>query len=82
VHAVVRACAVVRLIGRPLEVVREGDALRACAPRPLPLATALRAAGPVIQVELPSTFKNICLLGNAEDFDFCTFDVVAETLEL
>jgi hypothetical protein len=48
VHAIVCACAVVRLIQSPGQVVLEGDAVRACAPRPLTLATSLSATRPIV----------------------------------
>jgi hypothetical protein len=59
IDAVFCASAVVRLIECPPQVVWEGDADRACAPRPLTLAAPRSAAGPVVQVELPPVFKEV-----------------------
>jgi len=82
-HAVFCACAVVRLVERPRQVVREGDAVRACAPRPLTPAAALRTASPVVQVELPLVLIQTNYFSESpKNKDFHTLGVFAETLEL
>jgi hypothetical protein len=70
--AVFCACAVVRLINCPRQVVREGDAIHTCAPRPLALAAARSAAGPVVQVKIPPAFTQTNYF-NASTKDFFFF---------